>query len=532
MATVESVRQRALPPGTRVVAGETGMYREVSCVVSLKPTPPGFDVLRGGELALASTQVAGLLGTPMTSLVTSLGERGAAAVALLGEASAEARDRAEDLSLPLLELPPQTSLPSLEQRITRLITEERLNLYQREQEFSRALTDLAITGRGLQAIVRKLGELTGKALGVLDEGFGLSFYLPGPTQGLDAEEALALLHARHQEATERLRGAPHSAAEPPVVGLPLTPELVAFFSPIIAVRGVSGYLFLLAPREMTEDTDRLAVRRGAAALAIDATRLQAATETEDRLQAGLVEALITGDFTSPQAVQERARRLGYELAPSYMVLAASTQGAPPAAETLRREAAAVRQGALGHLRGAVALLLYPLTSPEPTQAIRKTGEQAATELGRRLGARLTVGLGRPYPSPQGVRQSYQEAEQALSMGSQLFGPASFTYFGDMDVYRLLFALRPSGELESFYQEHLGRLSEYDRRRRGELLKTLDALLRQPTLAATATTLNVHRNTLLYRLRRIGHLTGLNLEDPETRLSLSLAFRAGEVLRSP
>jgi purine catabolism regulator len=531
MATVETVRQRALPPGTRVVAGEMGMYREVSCVVSLKPTPPGFDVLRGGELALASTQVAGLLGTPMTSLVTSLGERGAAAVALLGEASAEARDRAEHLSLPLLELPPQTNLPSLEQRVTRLITEERLNLYQREHEFSRALTDLAITGRGLQAIVRKLGELTGKALGVVDEGFGLSFYLPGPIQGLDAEETLALLHARRLEAIERLKGAPHSAAEPPVVGLPLTPDLVAFLSPVIATRGVSSYLFLLAPREGMEDADRVAVRRGAAALAIDASRLQAATETEDRLQADLVEALLTGDFHSPQAVQERARRLGYQLAPSYMVLAASTQGPTPAAETLRRQATAVCQGALGHLRGEVMLLLYPLTSPD-TRDIRKTGEQAATELGRRLGTRLTVGLGRPYLGPQGVKQSYQEAQQALGMGGRLFGPASFTYFGDMDVYRLLFALRPSGELESFYQEHLGRLSEYDRRRGGELLKTLDALLRQPTLAATATALKVHRNTLLYRLRRIGQLTGLHLEDPEVRLSLSLAFRAGEVLRSP
>ncbi len=56
MATVETVRRQALPPGTRVVAGETGLYREVSCVVSLKPTPPGFDVLR--------VEARGLLGTP------------------------------------------------------------------------------------------------------------------------------------------------------------------------------------------------------------------------------------------------------------------------------------------------------------------------------------------------------------------------------------------------------------------------------------------------------------------------------------
>ncbi|MDP6783180.1 MAG: helix-turn-helix domain-containing protein [Dehalococcoidia bacterium] len=531
MATVDTVRRQALPSGTRIVAGEAGLYNEVSWVVSLKPTPPGFDILRGGELALASTRMAALLGASLSSLVTSLGERGAAAVALLGQASAEARDRAQGLSLPLLELPPQTSLPPLEQRIADHINQERLSLYQREQEFSRALTDLAITGRGLHSIVGRLSKLTEKALGVLDEGFGLTFYLPGPDGKPDPTDAMALLQPHLEGAVRRLRDAPQSAAEPSVVGLPLSTKMAAFFSPIIAAGGSSSYLFLLAHRKDTADIDRIAVRRGAAALAIYASRLQAATETEDRLQAGLVEALTTGDFTSSRAVQERARRLGYELAPAYMVLAASTQGPSPAAEALRREVAALREGALCHLRGQEMLILLPLTSADNPQVGRKAAEQAATELSRRLGAPLAVGLGRHYAGPQGVSRGYQEAQQALNMGRRLFGHESFTYFGDLGVYRLLFALLQGGELESFYQEHLGRLADYDRRRGGELLQTLDALLRHPTLAATATALKVHRNTLLYRLRRISTLAGLDLEDPETRLTLSLAFRSGEVLHS-
>ncbi|MDP6100426.1 MAG: PucR family transcriptional regulator ligand-binding domain-containing protein, partial [Dehalococcoidia bacterium] len=331
MATVDTVRRQALPPGTRIVAGEAGLYNEVNWVVSLKPTPPGFDLLRGGELALASTQVAALLGAPLSSLVTSLGERGASAVALLGQINADVRDRAQGMSLPLLELPPNTSLPPLELRITKLISRERLSLYQQEQEFSRVLTDLAITGCGLESIVRRLGKLTEKTLGVLGEGFGLTFYLPGPGGKPEPKEALALLEPHLEGAVRRLRDAPQSASEPPVVGLPISTRIAAFFSPVIAASGSSSYLFLLAPREDTSDMDRMAVRRGAAALAIDASRIQAAIETEDRLQAGLVEALVTGEFTSSRAVQERAGRLGYEMAPTYMVLAASTEGPPPAA---------------------------------------------------------------------------------------------------------------------------------------------------------------------------------------------------------
>jgi purine catabolism regulator len=40
---------------------------------------------------------------------------------------------------------------------------------------------------------------------------------------------------------------------------------------------------------------------------------------------------------------------------------------------------------------------------------------------------------------------------------------------------------------------------------------------------------VHPNTLRYRLDRIREITGLELEDPETRLNLSVALRVQQLL---
>ena len=42
-------------------------------------------------------------------------------------------------------------------------------------------------------------------------------------------------------------------------------------------------------------------------------------------------------------------------------------------------------------------------------------------------------------------------------------------------------------------------------------------------------LRVHPNTLRYRLERIREITGLDLEDPETRLNLSVALRVQSLL---
>jgi DNA-binding PucR family transcriptional regulator len=78
---------------------------------------------------------------------------------------------------------------------------------------------------------------------------------------------------------------------------------------------------------------------------------------------------------------------------------------------------------------------------------------------------------------------------------------------------------------------LGRLLRYDGEKNTELVPTLDAFLRANNATEVAARLNLHRNTLLYRLRRIREITNLDLDDPETRLALHLALRIGDALRA-
>ena len=70
------------------------------------------------------------------------------------------------------------------------------------------------------------------------------------------------------------------------------------------------------------------------------------------------------------------------------------------------------------------------------------------------------------------------------------------------------------------------LKKYDREHETELCPTLETFLnceRSCTLASQV--LKIHRSTLLYRLKRITELTGLNLDDQDTRFYLNLSFYA-------
>jgi len=80
-------------------------------------------------------------------------------------------------------------------------------------------------------------------------------------------------------------------------------------------------------------------------------------------------------------------------------------------------------------------------------------------------------------------------------------------------------------------EHvLGPLRRYDQAHRTELVRTLAALLgndRSPT--RTAADLFIHRQTLVYRMRRIEKLTGRSLSSTKDVVDLWLALRALEVV---
>ncbi|MBO0704681.1 MAG: helix-turn-helix domain-containing protein, partial [Candidatus Dormibacteraeota bacterium] len=84
-------------------------------------------------------------------------------------------------------------------------------------------------------------------------------------------------------------------------------------------------------------------------------------------------------------------------------------------------------------------------------------------------------------------------------------------------------------LIAFAARHLGALVDHDRARRGPLMSTLRAFLEAGEQQAAARQLRVHPNTLRYRLDRIREVMHCDLDDPETRLNLSVALRVHDLL---
>ncbi|QIN84822.1 hypothetical protein GBA63_20865 [Rubrobacter tropicus] len=101
----------------------------------------------------------------------------------------------------------------------------------------------------------------------------------------------------------------------------------------------------------------------------------------------------------------------------------------------------------------------------------------------------------------------------------------------MDPQPMLEALARSGELRPF-RELIGRVEAYDREHNSDLIRTLKVFFAaNANTSEAADRLYLHRNSLPYRLARVGDLTGLDLKDHRARLALQLGLLAASTERS-
>lgn len=134
---------------------------------------------------------------------------------------------------------------------------------------------------------------------------------------------------------------------------------------------------------------------------------------------------------------------------------------------------------------------------------------------------ILCGIGTAANNLSEWRVSFRQAGQALELARR-FGERKRLYFPDLSVYRLLIQIEHSPELGAFQEEILGTLLSNEGGR--DLIRTLEAYFQHNgNLSQTAEALYIHRNTLIYRMERIANITGLNMDDPETRLAIQLAL---------
>jgi len=270
-------------------------------------------------------------------------------------------------------------------------------------------------------------------------------------------------------------------------------------------------------------------------------RRQEATRRE------FLQDLILGGQSPDDSVIQRARGFGYDVAGNQFALAAintghgADQGRDEAALTRAMNAISESVGARGvsivGSRGAQTIALFstsfttPLVpgskapAPAPSLKPQEAGDLVIGELGEDW----RIGVGGPYPALEGCRRSYLEAREALETGL-IVDPGRRVY--PFEEYLLYLFLRADKVLaERFVRTVLGPVVDHDRKRRSDLIKSLEAyFVNGESAKETGRRLYAHPHTITYRIKQIERLTGRSLRDPQDKLHLQLAVKALRILQ--
>jgi sugar diacid utilization regulator/putative methionine-R-sulfoxide reductase with GAF domain len=409
-------------------------------------------------------------------------------------------------------------------------TEVQLAEIRLSHDIHERFTKLSLDGAGIPSILQVIGSLAGgRAALYSPDGYRIR------GAGESSDGMPQRLHLPH------VGGAPREVRI--AAGRPPRPFDVV---PVRAGAEVLGLLAVEAEGQAGGAEGRLrALEHGSTVLALELSKERAAAEVERRLRGDLVEEVLAGGLEAGEAerLARQAERLGHRLPQRawVVVLEADDDRTDTALAGRGRQdrldaalAGLIRSrlpGALTLVRSSSAVFLIPDELAADLAAVEKLASQLLNAAAPVMKpGSSSVGIGNMADGVGELARSHLEARQALRLTRRAGGRGRVASYRSLGAFRLLLEVQSPEALRRFVDELFGPLLEYAQSRDTPLLETLEALSAARWIRrAAARALGIHINSMTYRVERIQALTGLQLDDPETRVAISIALRARAML---
>lgn len=448
----------------------------------------------------------------------------------------------------------QQTIGRLEE-LTQQLNEQR-DLLERTARIQTTLTQLVLNNQGIAAIAGALARVVHCPVVVQDQFYQVlaTGEVPDATSG--DEDAAAVPDERgaiprialavySSQPGERNPRAAFELQAMPKRGLN-HPRAVA---PILAGRQLLGYVSLVLGSLPTPALTMRALAQAATVLALEMVKDRLAHEVELRQRRGFADDLLAGRYDDPQQMRDRGRYLGHDLRGPFQVLVfdidqfghyVAQQGlSDTEIDVLRRRfldailsvARTYSPHALVAGRHDQLALILSAVGEQGSQSPRagqRTIEHIVAAAQHACQQNLpdltvSIGIGKVYDELTTVTNSYTEARRALHVVRRLGARGKTMTYADLGVARLLFQVENPAELREFALTRMGPVLAYDRRHDGVLLAALEAYFAcNQSVQEAAQQLDLHPNTLRYRLRKVEELLSMSLTTVSLLLDLQLA----------
>lgn len=446
--------------------------------------------------------------------------------------------------LPVLWIPASVTYWQLSVLVAQKVLAQSTHVLEYGVRVHAALSELLYRGAGLAAMTRQMSRLSGCPVFLLDTHLRvLAYESVSPLPVPDPSEVVRLLGE-----------AIHAGELPPSeTGLPsagyvecrLESGLVGCVPCPIVLGGTTyGWLAIVEmvyPPQRHDLAQHLVIaEHGAAVTGSEMLRLRSVAEAEERARGDFVHALLHGRFQNASELNARATHHEFDPLGAHIVIVIHGTVSGSQSADLERQAAVARwirdaswPGNSRTFTTTVGDLVVVVRELRPQQrgphgrAVDDIAGQYLGELDRdlraRVGSQVRLAYGRPAVGAAGVKDSYREARLTLGVAAKLHLSRVCGY-SQLRVLATLSALAETARGREFAAEVLAPLQRDDEASRDLEHVVMTYVHNGGNLSSTARDLQMHRNTVLYKISRAARLLAMDLRTPESQFTLWLAHR--------
>ncbi|CAM4005938.1 PucR family transcriptional regulator [Alkalicoccus chagannorensis] len=520
---LSELQQQSALRTARVRAGRRGLDTPVQSV-NMMDAPDIERYLKEGQLLLTTGYSMKEEPERLPKLIAAMARIGCAGLGLkpgrfLQALPQEAVEAAEEHGLPLLELSEETALGDLVHETLALILQSKETELQESKDFHERLSRLLHQEDGLTIVMREIEKKVRRSISLMDHR-GAVLYTK--------KEA-------NQEDWVRLR--PLEGQQQLAVRRSESGRLYSTY-PIQVGSRRSG-LFIVEGELPSDHGSALFLSQAANVISFELMKQQAVHQHERMMRNAFFNDVLEGSFQTNAEILSRGKFYGLEEDTLYLTAAAQvdTSGTTVSERVLyerKNDVYDYMEALLPEVfphhvlfsKGELFVLLVGIHffHEEVEQQFTDGLADLQTLCRQELQADVSFGVGHAAYQLVELSKTWQEAVEALHAGLQLY-QGSFIQTSRTKGMQELLNMVPDENQRSFVEHRLQPLLQVDQEKeRRVLLETLQEYLAQQThIARTAEALHVHRNTVLFRLRKCEDLLGTDVKAPATSLELRLAL---------
>ena len=523
--------------GMHLIAGGTGLEREVK-TVNMMDAPDIINFLKPNEFLVTTAYHVKDKPHLLSSLVEAMANQGCAALGIktrrfLKEIPEEVLVLANELSLPIIDLPAELSLGEIINHTFRAILDQRAAELTFAMETHKQFTNLIMRGKGIQKLLDHLSNMIGYPILLVDRYLKPIFH-PTSTSGI-----IPIIKKMNSE------------------GYRFHKTIASFFSfsslsnkqtytvfPIYMDEEKFGYLTISGEIKNSDNLITLTIEQATNVISFALMKEHALKQHDRNIRNDFFLHFLDGSFSSQEEIINRAKEFSLHNEQAYICAVGKIDESELAKSytQLQRRADSIYEFLEDELRlspnpihlftkGKKCILLYEVNevSGDVLQYVETSLKSLQKITASQFDCTISFGVSHMRPNFLQTKNAYKEANDSLLEGGLSKRTEYIQIFRTKDIMELL-RIIPEEDLMNFYLFALQGFSKIFTEEEQSLLQTLSVYLETHCqISETAKRLFVHRNTVVYRLEKCEELLGKSLKDSETTLQIRLALRIKSLL---